>query len=129
MVGFLGILAGFAISLGVAWFVVPWVVEWLREDLGDEAVLPGEDLSGWKVGTLERAFFTLGVAAGLPGVLTAMILWIALKMAVHWGSRFEQIPGIEALRLVGLLGSLVSMLFALVGGGVVRMGWLMMRFG
>lgn len=128
MIGLLGILAGFAISLGVAPFVVPWIVEWLREDLGDEGTMPGEDLSGWKVGTFERAFFTLGIAAGMPGVLTAMILWIAAKMAAHWGDRTEKVHDLEALRLTALMGSLVSMMFALIGGGVVRMGWLVMRF-
>ena len=127
MIGALGILAGFAISLGVALFAVPWVLEWLRKDLGDDATLPGEDLSGWKVGTFERAFFTVGVAAGMPGVLTAMMLWIAAKMAAHWGARSEQAHDLEARRLTALLGRLVSMRFALIGGGVVRMGWLMMR--
>ena len=116
-----------SIVLGVALFAVPWVLEWLRKDLGDDATLPGEDLSGWKVGTFERAFFTVGVAAGMPGVLTAMMLWIAAKMAAHWGTRSEKVHDLEALRLTALLGSLVSMMFALIGGGVVRMGWLMMR--
>ena len=126
MIGFLGILAGFAISLGVAFMAIPWVMEWLRRDVGEGATLPGEDLSGWKVGTFERAFFTVGVAAGMPGVLTAMMLWIAAKMAAHWGSQPQEIHDIEALRLTALLGSLVSMMFALIGGGVARMGWLMM---
>jgi len=127
MVGALGILAGFTISLGVAWYAVPWVLEWLREGLGERSARPGEDLPGWKVGTLERAFFTVGVGAGLPTVLTAMMLWVAAKMAANWGSRPQEIQQIEAMRLTALLGSLVSMLFALIGGGVVRMGWLMIR--
>lgn len=126
MIGMLGILAGFAISLGVGLFAVPWVLAWLREDLGENAALPEEDRSGWKVGTLERAFFTVGVAAGMPGVLTAMILWIAAKMASSWGTQTEGIPDVEALRITALVGSLVSMMFALIGGGVVRMGWLLM---
>jgi len=102
-------------------------LEWLREGLGDRSARPGEDLPGWKVGTLERAFFTVGVGAGLPGVLTAMMLWIAAKMAADWGSRSQEIQQVEAFRLTALLGGLVSMLFALIGGGVVRMGWLMIR--
>lgn len=126
MIGALGILAGFAISLGVAHFAVPWVLEWLHVDLGVDSSLPGEALTGWKVGAFERGFFTVGVAAGIPGVLTAMMVWIALKMATHWGTLGKESQDIEAIRLTALLGSLTSMMFALVGGGVVRMGWMLL---
>jgi hypothetical protein len=126
MVGVLGILAGFTISLAVAPFVVSWVLEWLRRDLGDESGLPGEKVPAWIVGTGERAFFTLVVAAGLSGVPVAMILWIALKMVAGFWSNSQETPDREALRFTGMLGDLASMMFALVGGGVVRMGWLMM---
>jgi len=126
MIGALGILAGFAISLGVAHFAVPWVLEWLRMDLGMDPTVPEEALTGWKVGAFERGFFTVGVAAGMPGVLTAMMLWIALKMAVQWGTQGKDGQDIEAVRLTALLGSLTSMMFALVGGGVVRMGWMLL---
>lgn len=125
MIGALGILAGFVISLGVAHFAVPWALEWLRKDLGDDSTLPGEDLPGWKVGTVERAFFTLAVAAGMPCVVTAMMFWVAAKMAAHWGTQTGPVRDLGALRLTALLGSLASMMFALVGGGIVRMGWLM----
>jgi hypothetical protein len=126
MVPLLAILAGLSISLALGHFAVPRVLEWLRKDLGDESTLPGEELPAWIVGTIERAFFTIAVAAGLPSVLVAMMLWIAAKMAAHWGSRSEEIHDIEALRLTALLGSVVSMLFALIGGWVIRMGWLLM---
>jgi len=126
MVPLLGILAGFTISLVVAPFVVSWALEWLRRDLGDDAALPGEEFPAWIVGTVERAFFTLVVAAGLSGVPVAMMLWIAARMAVGWSGRAREIQDIEALRLTALLAALGSMMFALVGGGVVRMGWLMM---
>lgn len=126
MIGALGILAGFAISLGVAHFAVPFVLEWLQADLGQEGTLPEEDPFEWKVGTFERAFFTVGVAAGMPGVLTAMMLWIAAKMAIQWRRHGEEIQGIETLRMTSLLGSLTSMMFALIGGGVARMGWMLL---
>lgn len=101
------------------------VLEWLRRDIGAEATLPGEEVPAWIVGTVERSFFTLAVAAGLPGVSAAMILWIATRMAAGWGSAAQETPNIEVLRLTALLGGVVSMTFALVGGWVVRVGWLM----
>jgi hypothetical protein len=125
MIPFLAILAGFGISLFLAHHLLPLLLKRLRAGLGKEPTLPGEELPAGIVGFVERGFFTIAVAANLPGVLTAMILWIAAKMAAHWGSRSEAIHDIEALRLTGLLGGMVSMLFALIGGGVVRMGWLM----
>jgi len=126
MIGALGIMAGFAISLGVAHFAVPFVLEWLRTDPGQEGPPPEEDPFEWKVGTFERAFFTVGVAAGMPGVLTAMMLWIAAKMAIHWGTPGEEIQGIVTVRMTSMLGSLTSMMFALIGGGVARMGWMLL---
>jgi hypothetical protein len=126
MVPFVGILAGFTISLVVAAFAVSWVLEWLRRDLEVESAPRDEHVPAWIVGTVERGFFTVVVAAGLSGVAVAMILWIAAKMAVGWGGGSQGIQDREALRYTALLGDLISMTFALVGGGVVRMGWLLM---
>ena len=126
MVPFVGILAGFTISLVVAAFAVSWVLEWLRRDLETESAPRDEHVPAWIVGTVERGFFTVVVAAGLSGVAVAMILWIAAKMAVGWGGGSQGIHDREALRYTALLGDLISMTFALVGGGVVRMGWLLM---
>ena len=125
MAPLLGILAGLSISLILGHFVVPLVSEWLRRDLGKGATFPGDELPEWIVGTVERIFFTLAVAAGLPGGSVAMMLWIATKMGATWEDRSQEKPNIEALRLAALLGSVVSMTFAMIGGWVVRVGWLM----
>jgi hypothetical protein len=126
MVPFVGILAGFSISLVVAAFAVSWILEWLRRDLEVESAHREEQVPAWIVGTVERAFFTVVVAAGLSSVAVAMILWIAAKMAAGWSGGSQEIQNGEAFRFTALLGDLVSMTFALVGGGVVRMGWLLM---
>lgn len=125
MVPLLGILAGFTLSLAVAPFVVSWLLERLRTDLGEEPGSPREVIPHWVVGTFERGFFTLVVAAGLSGVPMAMILWIAAKMVAEWGIGPPETQNLKTLRLTSLLGDLVSMVFALIGGGVVRMGWLL----
>jgi len=77
----------------------------------------------WIVGPLERLFFTLIIAWDIPGFPIAMVGWITLKML---GSRpYRKIEansqGATALsfEFAGLLGNLLSMLFALIGGMII----------
>ena len=69
------------------------------------------------LGIVEGAFFTVAVAFELPGVIVAMIAWVAAKMAAHWGTKSEKdVENIEAVRFSALLGSMSSMFFAMIGG-------------
>lgn len=69
------------------------------------------------LGVIEGVFFTVAVAYELSGVVVAMIGWIGVKMAAHWGTKSEQdVTNIEAVRFTALLGSMVSLLFAMIGG-------------
>lgn len=83
-------------------------------------------LLGWLVGflgvslllgILERIFFSVLVAFGVSGVATAMTIWIGTKMATGW----NRIAGggdtwRRMLAFNGLISSLVSLFFAVVGG-------------
>lgn len=77
----------------------PWneIPKWLRKTL---------------IGLVERTFFTVAVAVGLSGTAVAMIGWTALKGTLYWASYKETHP---ANVLIALIGSLVSLLFAVLG--------------
>jgi hypothetical protein len=67
-------------------------------------------------GIFERIFFTILVAFQVTGTGSAAIAWIAVKMAVGWGKIKEGNTGNRALAFTGLLSSLTSMIFAIIGG-------------
>lgn len=102
----------FALAFGR---VVPPLFLWLLrknsdyEGHGDVLVPP------WVTGMIESIFFTVAVAFMLPGVTVAMIAWIAAKMAAHW-ERKENVEDIVGLRFSALLGSMINLFFATIGG-------------
>jgi hypothetical protein len=72
-------------------------------------------------GTIERLFFLVAVAFNLSGVIVAMIGWIGVKMAAHWGARQEAneqqaVDSIYAVRISAILAGILSLFFAMVGG-------------
>jgi len=72
---------------------------------------------------MERLFFTVVVAFDVSGAAIAMIGWITLKLATNWNrpgtQSQEQWSKWSAWAFSALIGGLVSMLFALLGG----LGW------
>ena len=69
------------------------------------------------------SFFAVAVAVNLSGVATAMLVWITVKLVTSWNRPGQK----ETIRLrkgayTALLGSLLSMLFAL-GGGLICAGF------
>jgi hypothetical protein len=84
-------------------------------------------LPGWTVGTIERVFFGALVAFDIPATAAGMVTWILIKMATDWhrilGSgqqNKDPMYGPRSLAFGSLLGSMISLLFALIGGMVCR---------
>jgi hypothetical protein len=73
-------------------------------------------------GILERLFFAALVGFDVSGTAIAMILWVALKMATEWFSVIQEQREAWKMQIVfsTLLGNVVSLLFALVGGLIFR---------
>lgn len=75
-------------------------------------------------GTIERLFFTILVAFDVSGTATAMVVWISVKMATDWLVVLKD--GKEAwqrqLAFSALLGSMISLFFALIGGLIFGKG-------
>ncbi len=114
------------IGLGVA-LVVGGIVTWIflaaiRRYLG--TYKPAPDVKGvpaWLTGVIERLFFALVIAFNITGAAIAMIGWLTLKMVTNWnrpGPEQDRVRIVNAF--AALLAGIVSMLFAMVGGLIIR---------
>lgn len=66
------------------------------------------------VGIIERLFFAIAVAFNLSGIIIGMIGWITVKMVSNWNR--PELGNHPTGAFTALLGNMVSMLFAMVGG-------------
>jgi hypothetical protein len=108
---------GIGVSLILGWPVTEGFLYVLRRAYGIEKPSRVKRVPSWLTGIVERLFFTIAVAYNVGGSITAMIGWIAVKLASRWiGPDNENGPGARFLAFSSVLGGLVSMLFALVGG-------------
>ena len=108
-------LIGLALSLVVGGWVTGFFVGWIRNCWVSE--LSSDTATGipaWLVGVIERLFFTIVVAFDISSSAIAMVAWISVKMLTGWNRQGAKSTADGALS--GLLGDVVSMLFALVGG-------------
>lgn len=118
-------IIGYGIALAGSFVVGPFV-DYQRDKLTAGAWSKGKnerrpDVSARLVGFMECAFFTLAVAHNMPGVIAAMMSWVAVKLAANWANRpapTDELTG--PFRLTAILGTLFSMGFALVGGLICR---------
>jgi hypothetical protein len=125
---------GFAVALGAGQIVTRqsldalrwWVIrkaEKRNEGLGDAFIVPLY-LNAALFSLIERLFFTLLVAFDVSGTATAMMAWIALKMATDWhrilGSAESRTVGERSLAFCGVTGGIISLVFAFIGGKICR---------
>ena len=112
---------GLTLSLGVGWYVTEAFLTQLRENFKVKKPNAEKCVPPWLTGLVERSFFTVAVALNLSGATTAMVGWVAVKMASHWTRPSARHgPNSRFLVFSGLLAGLVSMFFALVGGLIAR---------
>jgi hypothetical protein len=80
------------------------------------------DIPSWLIGLAERTFFAILVAFNVSATAVAMIVWVAVRMLYDWNIVWRQRENItiRSLALSDLLGNIVSMLFALIGGLICR---------
>ncbi len=107
---------GLLVSLAVGWLVTGQFVRWVRTHYGiGEHTGASPFVPPSLTGLVERLFFSVLVAFNISGTAVAMIGWIAAKMATNW-NRLGTPVQFSAAALSALLGGMVSMLFALLGG-------------
>ncbi len=91
----------------------------------------------WLIGHIERIFFTLAVTFYIPGTLVAMTGWITVKMVTFWvaiigaktnGNEADETNGNKtkkenyAKTYIALSTCMISMLFAVIGGLLIKWG-------
>ncbi len=112
------ILLGYAVSVVIAIpFTFGW--SWLLHHMIEGKSLPPPVRIKWiplLIGLLERAIITTLIGWDIPGTATFIIGWIALKSAGAWIDMRNGAAHSRARFYVGLLGTLLSLLFALIGG-------------
>lgn len=114
---------GLAFSLVVGHFVVEHSLQQLRKYIGldDKPALPEplKRVPPWLTGALERLFFTFLIAFNVSGTPTAMVGWLALKLATNWNHPdFKESAQARSFAFSGLVAGLLSMLVALLGGKI-----------
>ncbi len=115
------ILLGYTVSVIVAIpFTFGW--SWLLHHLIEDKNVPPPARIKWiplMIGILERALITTVVGWDLPGSAVFVIGWMVLKTAGSWQDLQSGTPDSRARFSVGLLGTLLSVLFALIGGVMI----------
>jgi hypothetical protein len=130
-------IVGLIFSLGLGGWLTPKSLNCIREKIKEKAKQIdkiGDDeyeefvgleyFSPQITGTIERLFFMILVAFNVSGTATAMVAWITVKMATDWlvvlkdGKESWQ----RKLAFSALLGSMISLFFALIGGLICRRG-------
>jgi len=115
---------GLAFSLVVGhiitWLFVKCLRRWLRAPEPQPRLSPGSrGIPAWLTGVVERSFFTVLVGLQVAGVPTAMMAWLAVKLATNWNHPdWQKTRDLRTYAFSALLGGLVSMLFAFIGGFV-----------
>lgn len=108
---------GLFVSLAIGAIVTQFYARRVRKLIGEED--PDYRLYiPLTIGVVENLFFTIGVAFNLSGVVIGMVAWMGAKMAAHWGKETleQQVTNIVAVRYLVLVGTMVSLLFAMIGG-------------
>jgi hypothetical protein len=109
--------AGLFVSLVFGGIVTQYYARKVKKLIGDED--PNyRILIPLSIGVVESLFFTIGVAFNLSGVMIGMVAWMGAKMAAHWGkeSQEHQVSNIVTVRFLVLVGTMLSLLFAMIGG-------------
>ena len=112
-----GLLFSLIGGAAFTWAFLKALRSWLGTPVKPKLPRGSRGVPSWLTGVTERLFFTVLVGLEVSGAPTAMIGWLALKLATNWNHPdWKDKPNARSFALSALLAGLVSMLFALVGG-------------
>ncbi len=121
---------GFWVSLVGGHFVPHYALKLYRARLYDKKKPPPAELPSWMIGLTEGFVFTLliGIVGFETAVAAAMAGYISIKVATGWASRpddkapdNENFTHWKARVYSSLLGNLLSMSFAVLGGSICHL--------
>jgi hypothetical protein len=109
------------VSLGVGYLAAWGSLKVLRTSLQlDKGVAsPRLGVPSWLIGLTERLFVTVLVGIGYD-VAIPIILYIVVKMAIFWKTKYKGLPNVGERAGASLIGTAVSLLLALIGGMVCK---------
>jgi len=130
---------GYLISLYLANNIIQGVIDQLYDHIQKQAENDGEPIpnlysqqlyiSGKKIGVYERGLFTGLIAYHISGVATAMFVYITVKMTIDWLNLLRRdeadhwkVKAVRSLVFRTLIGNIMSMGFAFIGGLIFRFG-------
>lgn len=112
-----------AIVFGLAFVkIFLWFIQTFTKIRDDRARSRPDRFPAWVIGIIERSFFMLIVAFSISGAATAMIGWLALKLASNWNrpgwksNDKENQSNLIANAFTTIMAGMVSMTFSLIGG-------------
>jgi len=108
----------------VGHFFVEGLLQWLR-DLAGLRDKNGGGVPAWATGLVERIFFASLVALNVFGYPTAMMAYLAAKLAANWSHPKREGVDRHKWAVSALLAGLASMLVAVFGGLLIQ--WLSTR--
>jgi len=90
--------------------------KWCLSELDEKR----HSLQPFLIGVFERTFFTVLIAFEVPAVGAALILWITAKMIAGWSRYTKDTIKSRVWAFNALLCSLISLLFAVLGGSIIN---------
>jgi hypothetical protein len=117
-------LLGYSLSVVVATPVTYWWSRFLHRAIQNRRTPndPEAERILWiplMLGIFERAIITTLVGWKVPGTAGFIGAWVAVKSAGGWASWSKGTTYGRAVFFIGLLGSAMSVLFALAGGLII----------
>ena len=116
-------------ALGIGWLCTSIFLKGMRSYIETKALRRNEteiynemitplDVPSWLIGLTERTFFVILVAFELSAAAIALIGWLTVNMLYNCNILLfeKQNITVRSLAFSALLGNLISMLFALIGG-------------
>ena len=110
---------GLAFAVLVGGIVVPTFLHAVRGlmGVGDKPKPKIKRVPPWLTGIVERFVFAVLVGLDVPGSATAMMGWLAIKLASNWNRKdMENVVAARPFSFSALLAGLISMMFAALGG-------------
>lgn len=110
---------GLAFAVIGGGLVVPLFLYAVRSimGVGDKPKPKTKRVPPWLTGFVERLAFSVLVGLDVPGAATAMMGWLALKLATNWNRKdMESVAAARPFSFTALLAGLISMMFAALGG-------------